>query len=560
MSSASVPPPSAADVLTADTEHDPDAWLRILSWMVVVFSLAQVLVFSFGRDQGIYAVVGDGILLGEIPYRDRWDFKPPGIFFIHALASALFGQSMLAPRLLEVAALLGAVLGLRRLGGQFFDSRTAGLLGGACYALVHSQLDFWHTGQPESFAGPLTIFALVLTTHDWSRRRMALAWIGVGLLFGMAFLLKPPFGGGAIACAYALSAKRRAEGLGWARAGTPFFWIGLSSLLPIVCCVLWFVLNGGYPAMSWTLFDFAPGYTALSWEQREAGAMFFDALTDAFFRHSSVLGLGTVAALALHPRAQREREGVVLLLGVLAFQLVGITIQGKFFQYHYGASFPLVALIAGQGYYKLWRRIGPGSPSGTFSFAAFLLIAATMRLPVYDTPGSYWERSAIRLQYLLSGGHSLSREELDERLHYVGGYNLFSARRAAHEVKQLTVPGAPIYIWGFEPIIYRLSERRPSSAYIYNVPQRARWETDRAWRRLWAELQEHPPATIVTQRRDVMPFVTGSRLDSVDSLRQFPQFLSYLEEKFEHQSTVDRFEIWTRKAEQRLPMSDADKK
>src|SRR6187551_1979283 len=133
MPSASVPPPSTADVLTAETNHDPDTWLRVLSWTVVVFSLAQILVFSFGRDQGIYAVVAESVLQGKVPYRDAWDFKPPGIFFVYAAAFGAFGKSMIAPRLLEVAAVLGAVLGLRRLGGTFLDSRTAGIMGGACY-------------------------------------------------------------------------------------------------------------------------------------------------------------------------------------------------------------------------------------------------------------------------------------------------------------------------------------------------------------------------------------------------------------------------------------------
>jgi hypothetical protein len=63
MPSASVPPP-AADVLTAEAEHDPDLWLRVVSWVAVVFSVAQVLVFSFGRDQGIYGAVAEGILRG----------------------------------------------------------------------------------------------------------------------------------------------------------------------------------------------------------------------------------------------------------------------------------------------------------------------------------------------------------------------------------------------------------------------------------------------------------------------------------------------------------------
>ena len=68
--------------MTAEAEHDPDLWLRVLSWVIVIFSVAQVLVFSFGRDQGIYGLVAEGMLQGEVPYLDRWDFEPPGIFFV----------------------------------------------------------------------------------------------------------------------------------------------------------------------------------------------------------------------------------------------------------------------------------------------------------------------------------------------------------------------------------------------------------------------------------------------------------------------------------------------
>ncbi len=271
MPSASVPPP-AAEVLTAETKHDPDAWLRVLSWLIVIFSVAQVLVFSFGRDQGIYGLVAEGMLRGEVPYLDRWDFKPPGIFFIYAAAYEVFGQSMMAPRLVEAAFMIGAVLGLRRLGGVFFESRTAGIMSGAIYALVHAQMDFWHTGQPESFAGPLTIYALVLTTHPWSRHRAVFAWIGVGLLFGAAFVLKPPFGGGAIVCASYLAAARRTDGRKMLRSLTPFLWVGFASLVPILLCGLWFRAKGGWPALSWTLFEFAPGYTALSWANRSAAS------------------------------------------------------------------------------------------------------------------------------------------------------------------------------------------------------------------------------------------------------------------------------------------------
>ena len=40
-----------------------------------------------------------------ITAQDLWDFKPPGIFFVHALGQALFGKHMFATRLLEAMAL-----------------------------------------------------------------------------------------------------------------------------------------------------------------------------------------------------------------------------------------------------------------------------------------------------------------------------------------------------------------------------------------------------------------------------------------------------------------------
>src|SRR6478735_6906869 len=113
MPSASVPPP-AADVLPREHVRDPDLWLEVLCWATVAFSAAQILLFSFGRDQAIYATVADGILHGRMPYRDVWDFKPPGIFLVYAGSFLVFGKSMMAPRLIEVIGLLLMVLGSRR--------------------------------------------------------------------------------------------------------------------------------------------------------------------------------------------------------------------------------------------------------------------------------------------------------------------------------------------------------------------------------------------------------------------------------------------------------------
>src|SRR5690606_29633139 len=135
---------------------------------------------------------------------------------------------------------------------------------------------------------------------------------------------------------------------------------------------------------------------------------------------------------------------------------------------------------------------------------AFVIVAVTMELPVSDTPGGFWKRSVKRMEYLLSAGRSINRAELDDELHYVAGYNLAIARATAQEVRRVVPPGGYLYVWGFEPAIYSLSETRPSSRYIYNVPQRAKWQSERAWQTLTQDLATHPPAAVITQRRDAM--------------------------------------------------------
>ena len=76
---------------------------------IIFFLLFQITLLQHGRDQGIYSVVGRTILDGGVPYKDVWDFKPPGIYFVYALSRALFGKSMAAVRIFEACCFLSLV-------------------------------------------------------------------------------------------------------------------------------------------------------------------------------------------------------------------------------------------------------------------------------------------------------------------------------------------------------------------------------------------------------------------------------------------------------------------
>ena len=76
--------------------------IEIAAWVVVIFACTQILMFPFGRDQGVFATIAGTILAGGMPYRDAWDIHPPGVYLAFAFSEWLFGHRMVAPRILEV--------------------------------------------------------------------------------------------------------------------------------------------------------------------------------------------------------------------------------------------------------------------------------------------------------------------------------------------------------------------------------------------------------------------------------------------------------------------------
>jgi hypothetical protein len=273
--------------------------------------------------------------------------------------------------------------------------------------------------------------------------------------------------------------------------------------------------------------------------------MLYYAIEESFFKFSALSAAGVIAAISITPLCRREREGLYLLLGVIAIHVAGIAMQGKFFAYHYGATLPLIAMLAGLGLYKLWRRC-LGGLGGALAFFSFVAVAVPMRYAVRDLPQFFWERSFIRLEYLLRMSPYDTREAMDQELSYVADFNLSADREVAHEVRARTHAGDHVYVWGFEPAIYWLSGRPPASRFIYNVAQRSPWQARTARRALMTDLGRNSPVMIVVQSRDVFPSVTGDTIDSRDSLAGFPELDQLLSSRYELTRKIEDFDIYMR--------------
>jgi hypothetical protein len=542
----------AGEAIPAPLDPSPrrGEWvLFVLLGLLSALLLVQLLDFGYGRDQALYSVVSDALLRGHALYRDAWDFKPPGIYFTYAFARAVFGQSFYAVRILEALGLVSLFIAYAVFSRRHVGSRRAGILGASAAILAYVPLEFWYTGQPEGFGAIALAWALVCATYEpppgAGRRgeiRQHLAWAGAASLYTLAALLKPPLGGGIlVSFAVVLASRWRARGAsGWARVlGPPTLAFAVGGALPLLVTLAYFTATDALADLYEALFVFAPGYTALQFEVAPLPALLRRALFEWLFRTAPYNVVGIPALLFLPALHSRERLAVVHVLGVIAFSLLGVALQAKFFLYHYAAVLPLTGLLAGWGYWKVWIWTRSSLLAG-LATAAVLAAVTLDVVPGLPSSRPFWGRTAKRLSTV---AQPALRTPVRDALYSLGDVDARSNREVAEWLHRNTPEDSTLFIWGFEPAIYELSGRRPASRYVHDVPQRAVWAREKSRRILIEELMASPPAAIVVVHEDRLPWVTGNQQDSYESLRDFPELTEMLRSRYRLAKRIDDLEI-----------------
>lgn len=113
-------------------------------------------------------------------------------------------------------------------------------------------------------------------------------------------------------------------------------------------------------------------------------------------------------------------------------------------------------------------------------------------------------------------------------------------------LRQRVSPGDSLFIWGFRPEVYYLSQLNPAVRFIFQFPLVADWYPQE-WRKqtvdiLWAAL---PPYVLVLQA-DYMPWVTGNDQDSNTDLQGYTELNNWLEYNYVRDSQIGNFLIWRR--------------
>lgn len=140
-------------------------------------------------DVGVYLHVAFAWLHGHLPYVSAWEYKPPGLFALYALALRTFdNRPTLAVQSLATLATWATALGLWRIGPLI--DRTGGARSGryaAVFAVLLSVENEGYLGDAEVLVVPFVTWALVLALRRPGPLRTAL-WCGV--LCGGALQMK----------------------------------------------------------------------------------------------------------------------------------------------------------------------------------------------------------------------------------------------------------------------------------------------------------------------------------------------------------------------------------
>ena len=359
----------------------------------------------------------EGFLVAEaglVPYRDFFEFNPPGTVLLFSWLHQATGGAQPAIRLVDflvLAAIVAATCSaLSRFGAR------AGIFAGASFTAAYLATGPLNNLQREFLCVlPLALsIALVFRAAAGGKE-----WLVCGLSAGLVFTVKPPLAICWLPLLVHAVRRARGGGGGWSSYLRPPAFFAGGALPPLVLVLLWLDRNAALAPYLEIVREYYPLYTQLGFD----GVLYTGSMADLFERYvGKTLAvaakplafpaiLGVAAALASKEGKERStgtggENGLAAqaaaLGGVAVCALAYVPIGGKFWLYHQIPFFYAISLCAAL---LVGGKVAP--PGGWRGRQVWLLAAALAAcLPYGEFAGHFrqWRSGMaaenVRLQVL----------------------------------------------------------------------------------------------------------------------------------------------------------------
>ncbi len=542
--------------MTAQTRDRQPNWVRLLlctsPLAVLAVAALPTLLYPLTRDQGAYAYIADLMMKGGVPYRDALDLKPPAVYLVYALAFMLFGRSESAVRLFDVLYALVSAASIYLLAHEVLHDRRTAALSAWIYAFCYYLwIHFYAAANPESFMVPV-LTTSVLATVRALRTRSKNPLLLTGVAGGFAFWFKPTAGVVVAAALAWMVIKMWQEERRMSSVLRNFAFVILGGLLGLLPIGLYLYGRGlGELMRLWRDYGAGAYLGARGLALGEGPLAVLDVIM-GYLRHWQLLvWLGLAGMLGILMRRERYGRGgalVVYLLSTLAATLL----QGKLFEYHWIPVLAPAAILAAVALAGLASEVsGPRKnlPRTQLSawrdtdmrtlFAVIVLVGLLLWTG-YDQLARYRQMAAY-----LAG--RISEDQYHAQFDIGTDFSRMGTLRAAAYLREHTEPDETVLIWGAEPLVHFLAQRRSATKYIFSYMLVGGDGSPRIKGRrqdFLDDVLKAEPAYVVLVERDITPLTPAGSLAQLD---EFPAFKILLETAYYRDAQVEDYLFYRRR-------------
>jgi 4-amino-4-deoxy-L-arabinose transferase-like glycosyltransferase len=442
-------PDSTSTNLSVRLDFSRPALVRSLP--LILICLLPVLLYipfastPFERDEGTYATVAQGLLDGQVPYRDLFDNKPPLVYGWYALSFTLFGESTAAPRM--VAALLLSVTTL----ALFTQAR---LLFPRGVAYLAATLFAVSTGIPflalhaNTEAYMLLPLVTSIAAFTWGMNKQRLVWfVLAGLLGALAIGTKQVAVWNLVSLAIVALIWRWRLGGSLGDRVAPVAALSLGATAGLAFIMGPFLVTGSVDDLIYANISYNWLYLGfLTWPDR-----FLNLGNGTLFVTAAAAPLLVAGAIGLIT-ILRERRSTAdyLVVGWAIASAIGVASGGRFFPHYFLHLIPAMAILAAVVIHERFARSGHRMASRPAIMFGMLLVAISLatNAVLYLAPAPAERQVAENVYY---------QKEWEGNSRALGLY-----------LKERTEPTDTIFNFGREPQVYFYADRRPAAQFFYD--------------------------------------------------------------------------------------------
>jgi hypothetical protein len=535
-----------ADESPREARHSR-TWLLAGIALVLLRALPS-LRYPLGRDQATYCVVAQGLLHGQLLYRDLWDIKPPGIFYIYAVIVKIFGPVMWSIGIVDILWLLAISICIFYFAKRYLGAPAAAIAM-VSSALWHCSWGYVHAAQSETFMALfvfLAYFVLMSNQREHWRGNVA-----AGLLCGAAFWVK--YNSAAFFPALAFlpyldlshfdqHPRRLQLSVPWRVWFQRTLVIVAGFLIMVVAVLAYFWSVGAWSALKEDHFEVLPRYGSMFVLRMRHYLPYALALTNFD------LGVWTGAVFVITLVIAWWRREMRFVAAVVIMALTGFASaasQPRLSSYSFETAYPFFAMLWGYMFVKLYegfRHLCGFFTRRSWRVAAVLIWLVAAEVIYYPLPGFAFE---IAEEY--KGLSAWMHNPHGSYQHYAFPFHLEKLHDQIAVIDYLKDNSAPsdgVYVWGTAPLINFLTQRSNPSRFISNHGLISPWGPARWRQELISELNRKPPRFIVVERHDEIPLVTLTYDDSEQYLKKYPEFASFISGHYEPVNKLYDFEVY----------------